>query len=106
MSDSISLQAILNYGNITPNSRNLVEAERLIKSDFIITLGSTKVTENDIEILALCLKTSAMKDVPHTIKGTIFKKENDYEIGTFECTCKAGAAICKHKTAVLLLCYR
>ena len=107
MAKSINVHDIINYANITLNSRNLVEAERLLKSNFIITFGATQVSENAIEIFALCLKTSNMQEEPHTITGTIQKKIcSGYEIGYFHCTCKAGAAVCKHKTAVLLMCYQ
>ena len=103
---ALNLQTIINYASITPSSRNLIEAERLLKAKMIITFGATKITDKQMDILALCLQTSAMRESPHTIKGTLYKKADEFEIGLFHCTCKAGNGVCKHKTAVLLLCYR
>ena len=62
------------FGEISPNSRNLIEAERMLAAKLIITFGLTKKTENQLEIFTLCLKTSAMKETPHAINLVLKKK--------------------------------
>ena len=59
-----------------------------------------------LKISALCLKTSAMKETPHTVNLGLKKICSEYDASTLHCSCKAGAGVSKHKTAVLLMCYR
>ena len=102
----LSLNSVLNYGEITPNSRNLIEAERIIAGKLIITFRLTKKAERQLEIFALYLKTSGMKETPHSINLVWKKGGSEYDVSILHCSCKAGAGVCKNKTAVLLMCYR
>ena len=69
----LTSNAVLNYGEIIPNSRNLIKAERILAAKLIITFVVTKKTEKQLEIFALCLQMSAMKKTPYTI-NLVLKK--------------------------------
>lgn len=70
MANNLSLPHIINYANLTFNSRNLKEAERFQNSVFIITFRATEKSVTELHILAMYLKTRSMKDPLHTINSS------------------------------------
>ena len=55
----LNLNAVLNYGEIAPNSKKFNEAESILAAKLIITFRVTRKTEK-LKIFLVCLKTSAM----------------------------------------------
>ncbi|KAH1000571.1 hypothetical protein HUJ04_012880 [Dendroctonus ponderosae] len=101
------LRTVFAYLNAHAESRCVVEGEELLNANHIMLIGITSETDATKGILALCLQTSALKSVPHELKGTLGLQENNIEIKTFKCSCKAGlSGTCKHISAVLLKCTR
>lgn len=74
MAKNLNLLKMINYANITPNSRNLKEAERLLSSDFVITFGATKKNGNELHILL----SYVLKDECHE-RDTSYNKRDSYE---------------------------
>lgn len=109
MSDEIfvTLSSVFSYLQSTADSRCIVEGEALLNAKHIILIGTTKETDSHVEILALCLQTSAIKSSPHEIKGKLCIETGKINISKFTCSCKAGlSGTCKHVAAVLLKCSR
>lgn len=98
---------VFSYLQATPESRCVVEGEALVSAKHIILLGTTSATMELVQIIALCLQTSGVKNSPHEINGKLIHKDGDVNIVEFTCTCKAGlSGICKHIAAVLIKCTR
>lgn len=103
----VSLRSVFTYLKASPESRCVVEGEEILNANHIILIGSTTVSHLSVEILGLCLQTSALKNNPHEIKGIFEFIKSTIEIRDFKCTCKAGmSGVCKHISAVLLKCTR
>lgn len=108
MKGYLSVVTVFNYLEASHNSRCIVEGERLLNANHVITLGTVECSEGFVSIFALCLQTSGLLDVPHEITGKLERgKGDDFKIASFKCTCKAGlSSSCKHSSAVLLKCTR
>ncbi|EFA12075.1 hypothetical protein TcasGA2_TC006882 [Tribolium castaneum] len=104
----LSVSEVCNYLQSTPASRNFVEGEAVLNAGHIILCGKTDAEDDWINIFALSLQTSALKNNPHEIKGQIEMLPNNIcKIKQMTCTCKAGlGGQCKHISAVLLHCTR
>lgn len=77
------------------------EGEAVLKGNHIISVGVKKNSSTEVEVMATCLQSSKVRDVPHEINIT-FNHSPDV-MWKSTCTCKAGAgAHCKHIFAVLL----
>lgn len=117
---TVSLKTIFEFTKATPATRNMIEGQKVINSDMIVTCGATEKTREKVDLYALCLQSSALTSDPHVITGTLFivqdennnfdnENEEDFvvEIVKMECSCKAGNSFtCKHIVAVLLFCNR
>lgn len=103
----VSLRSVFTYLKANPESRCIVEGEEILNANHIILMGSTTASDVSVEILGLCLQTSALKNNPHEITGILEFFGSTNEIRDFKCTCKAGmSGVCKHISAILLKCTR
>lgn len=103
----LNLGTVFSYLKCNADSRCIVEGEALLNAKHVILTGITMETDTTKDILALCLQTSALKNLPHEIKGKLLITDNKVDILKFTCTCKAGLSqTCKHISAVLLKCTR
>ncbi|XP_064471985.1 uncharacterized protein LOC135386149 [Ornithodoros turicata] len=108
MSDKrLSLSDILRFVNLSEDSRSLVEGERLLDAEHVILCGKTEESTSGVEIVALCLSTSALKGDPHVVTASLKAQNDSFRVSKTSCTCKAGnSESCKHEVGVLLLCNR
>ncbi|KAL4104380.1 hypothetical protein QTP88_019681 [Uroleucon formosanum] len=91
--DRISLADIYTFYSATPNTRNMVEGENILNSGHLINCG----------YISMCLQTSAIRDKPHNITGSLQLNENGLKVTKILCTCKAGnSQKCKHIVSTLL----
>nr|CAI5848821.1 unnamed protein product [Callosobruchus analis] len=96
----LTLDPVFAYLEATLDSRRFVEGETILNANHIILI------EVMVEVLALCLQTSALRSAPHEIKGKLSVIQQKVEIQQFTCTCKSGlSGRCKH-IAVLIKCTR
>ncbi|VEN47855.1 unnamed protein product [Callosobruchus maculatus] len=103
----LTLGTVFAYLEATPDSRCFVEGEAILNAKHVILIGTTNISEVMVEVLALCLQTSALRSAPHEIKGKLSVVEQKVEIQQLTCTCKAGlSGRCKHIAAVLIKCTR
>ncbi|KAJ8939898.1 hypothetical protein NQ318_023238 [Aromia moschata] len=65
----LSLGKVFSYLQATPESRCVVEGEALVNAKHIILFGTTSATTKLVQIIALCLQTSGVKNSPHEING-------------------------------------
>nr|CAI5831991.1 unnamed protein product [Callosobruchus analis] len=70
------------FANIeaTPDSRCFVKEEAILNANHIILIGTTNISEVMVEVLALCLQSSALRSAPHEIKGKLSVIEQKVEI--------------------------
>lgn len=83
-------------------SRNYVCGYEVADAKHLMYVGITKLLENELKIIALCLQSSQLTGKPHEInlKITYDTKEKIIEC---KCSCAAGASgQCKHSTALLI----
>jgi len=89
--DRISLEDIYTFCSTTPNTQNMVEGENILNS------GCISKDLKEINILGMCLQTSAIRDKPHNIAGSLQLNENGLKVTKLLCTCKArNSQKCKH----------
>ncbi|CAI6377479.1 unnamed protein product [Macrosiphum euphorbiae] len=101
--DRISLADIYTFCSATPNTRNMVEGENILNSGHIINCGYISKDLKEINTLGMCLQTSAIRDKPHNITGSLQLNENGLKVTKILCTCKAGnSQKCKHIVSTLL----
>ena len=105
MSDSLSNNTkIIDMGQLIKfvggGERAYIEGELVLNANHLMLCGYLQKSNTNLEIFALCLQSSALKDNPHEIKLTIDKVSKKI---CGRCSCKAGvAAKCKRGVAVLL----
>lgn len=103
----LSLKNLFLYLEASPTSRCINEGESIINAHHIITCGILERTAILIKLFALCLKTSALLEAPHEIKGELKINNEDVQVVEFVCSCAAGLSKrCKHIAGVLLMCTR
>ncbi|CAI6344223.1 unnamed protein product [Macrosiphum euphorbiae] len=100
----VSLNEIYTFCNGTPITKNMVEGENILNSGHLIHCGYTNKDDANINLFAMCLQTSALRDKPHEVYGTLsFQNEITWIVSQIVCSCKAGASqTCKHIVATLL----
>eukprot|EP00102_Acyrthosiphon_pisum_P009396 XP_003247467.1 PREDICTED: uncharacterized protein LOC100568648 [Acyrthosiphon pisum] len=99
---AFTIGEIFTFANCSINSQNVVEGEQVLKSKQIILCGKI-VKENEIQIKALVIQSSHIREMPHEITGNISTVPL-LKIVIFACTCAAGLSeFCKHIAAILLL---
>nr|CAI5817983.1 unnamed protein product [Callosobruchus analis] len=102
----LTLSSVFKYLCANTDSRCITEGEEILNANHIILMGVVSDSEEYVELLALCLQTSALKGSPHEIKGKLILGDV-VTISNFTCICKAGlSGRCKHISAVLLKCTR
>lgn len=69
--DKISLTDIFTFCSANSNTRNMVEGENILNSGHLINCGYIQNDLKIIDIQALCLQTSAIRDKPHNITGSL-----------------------------------
>ncbi|XP_011685215.1 PREDICTED: uncharacterized protein LOC105448392 [Wasmannia auropunctata] len=87
-------------------TKNFIEGNRVLKAEHIIKIGKNaeNVRGDCVNLTALCLQTSHLKQSPHEITG---KVRRNREVVSMKCSCKAGLGEkCKHIIAALLYCSR
>lgn len=103
----LSFKNLFGYLDAAPTSRCINAGESILNAGHLITCGILAKTATSITMFALCLKTSALLEKPHEIKGTFKFNKDEIMVEEFTCTCKAGLSKrCKHVAAVLILCSR
>jgi len=102
--DRICLNAIYEFCDGTPTTRNMVEGENILNSGRLIHCGYTLKNQELLNIFSMCLQTSALREKPHEIQGVFnFKNNENWVISEMKCICKAGESQnCKHCVATLL----
>ncbi|KAK4876000.1 hypothetical protein RN001_012422 [Aquatica leii] len=102
-----SVMDYFNYLKGDQNSRCVYEGEEVLSAGHIIFCGCRGKKKDLLEIVSLCLQTTALKNFPHTIQGNFLINKNQATVGTMVCSCKAGnGGRCKHISATLLFCTR
>lgn len=66
----LSLPTIFKYLDATLNSRCFIEGEQILNSQHLILCGR-KNTDYNINVVSLCLQTSALQTHPHKINGEL-----------------------------------
>ena len=92
----LEISKIIEY--VGTSIRPIVEGERVCKANHIVFCGFVSRNSNKMDLLALCLQSSALQAMPHEIKITI-------NTGAIECMCSCVAGKlgrCKHSVAVLI----
>lgn len=109
----LSLNDLFNSLNAQPNSRCIREGECILDAKHIIACGTEedktakRNTTTEVKLLALCLKTSALRENPHEVRATLSLLDSKLKPKELSCTCKAGQSQkCKHLAALLILCTR
>lgn len=105
---TLTVNTLFEFLDATPSSRCIYEGQAVLNAGHIILYGITEKTESQVNVFALCLKSSGLKDIPHELKA-IFLMNNDKNISikSLICSCKAGnSSRCKHVAALLFLCTR
>ncbi|KAE8743416.1 hypothetical protein FOCC_FOCC010988 [Frankliniella occidentalis] len=84
--------------------RPLVEGERLLEANLLVTVGRLSSSDSNIvNVWALCLKTSALTQHPHTLTVKLNLKTIYSRIMKISCDCKAGTSEkCKHCVGLLM----
>lgn len=101
--DWVSLNEIYTFCNGTPTTRNMVEGESILNSGHLIHCGYTNKDDANINLFAMCLQTSALREKPHEVYGTLSFQNCTWIVSQMVCSCKAGASqTCKHTVATLL----
>ncbi|CAI6363425.1 unnamed protein product [Macrosiphum euphorbiae] len=82
----------------------MVEGENILNSGHLINCGYIISKDlKEINILGMCLQTSAIRDKPHNKTGSLQLNENGLKVTKILCTCKAGnSQKCKHIVSTLL----
>lgn len=103
----LSIVDYMKYLEGTKNSKCVYEGEHVLNAGHLILAGKTKSTATSVNIIALCLQSSALENEPHKIEG-LFKIGNQKaQIERMVCSCKAGqSGRCKHISAFLIKCTR
>lgn len=105
---SLSIIEYMRYLGGNNSSRCVYEGEEVLAAGHIVLCGKLNTsTEEQINICALCLQTSALNSNPHQISGILHNISGKFEIKEMICSCKAGnSGKCKHISAVLIKCTR
>lgn len=84
--------------------RPLVEGERLMEGNMLVTVGKLGSSERNIlKVWALCLQTSALFEIPHVIEVKLNLSSIYKRVKAISCSCKAGTSEkCKHCIATLM----
>jgi len=69
--DRVSLNEIYKFCNGTPTTRNMVEGENILNSGHLIHRWYTNKDDTNINLLAMCLQTSVLRDKPHEVNRTL-----------------------------------
>lgn len=81
----------ISFGDIlsifSAESRSMIEGEAVLNANHVVLCGVTSKTAKKATIVALCLKSSAVRDVPHEISLEISVADNKKTINR-GCTCK------------------
>jgi hypothetical protein len=103
----VTMETVCKFLDATPKSRNFAEGERLLNSRHVISCDATKKTSSEVHLNAICLQTSSLVSLPHTVTGVLRISNAKVNITEMKCTCKAGeSAKCKHIAGVLIFCTR
>ena len=83
-------------------TRNYVCGYEVADANHLMYVGITKLLETEVEIVALCLKSSDLMGPPHELSLKItFLPMN--KLIKCKCSCTAGIeGRCKHTTALLI----
>lgn len=107
MENRLALVQILKFVDSNMQSRCLTEAEQILAANHLVMCGIKSKEDNSVQIEAVCIRSTSVKENPHTINCALYKSENEWNIQDIECSCKAGnSKSCKHCVAVLLYCNR
>ncbi|KAM7282619.1 uncharacterized protein ISCGN_002764 [Ixodes scapularis] len=103
---ALLLTSILEYANATKYSRCYEEADLLLQAGHLFLCGKTSSSEDNVEILALCLATSSVRGDPHEITVKLVAGDGPkFRVDSAVCSCVAGSSeCCKHAVATLLHC--
>ncbi|KAK3910138.1 Hemogen [Frankliniella fusca] len=85
-------------------SRCLIEGERVLDGNMLITVGSTGLSDRKIlRVWALCLQSSTLTAPPHVLELSLNLKTIYNRVVDISCSCKAGKSEkCKHCIALLM----
>lgn len=92
----------------TKYSQCYEEADLLFQAGHLFLCGKTSSSKDSVEILALCLTTSSVRDDPReiTVKH-VARNGLKFRVDRAVCSCMAGSSECfKHAVAKLLHCNR
>ena len=107
MENRLSLFQILKFVDSSTESRCLTKGEEILMSNHLVRCGIADKSSNKVCIEGMCLRSSSVKENPHTINCTLMKEKNEWKIKNIECSCKVGKSqSCQHCVAVLLYCNR
>lgn len=82
--------------------RNFIEGIAVADAKHLMYVGITKLEENEVEIMALCLRNTDLTTAILEINLKIVYRNNLKQIKC-SCTCPAGIeGQCKHATALLV----
>lgn len=103
----LSIVDYMKYLEGTENSKCVYEGEHVLNAGHLILAGKTKTTATSLNIIALCLQSSALENEPHKIEGRLKIENERAHIELMVCSCKAGqSGRCKHISAFLIKCTR
>lgn len=103
----IGIMDIFKFLDGNSNSRCIEEGEKILKAHHLITCGIKNMDDTTVELLGLCLQTSALSAPPHEINCHLIIETDDLKINKLLCSCKAGSTgRCKHCSAILIHCSR
>ena len=83
---------VLNASSIS--SRCFFEGEAVLEANHIIQCGVKKQDSDKYDIIAYCLQRSAIKKEPHEIRVIFRTVNSNIDVGSFQCSCKAGMSGC------------
>ncbi|KAJ8685795.1 hypothetical protein QAD02_021588 [Eretmocerus hayati] len=101
----INISDLVEY--VGPGSRKYIEGQKVANSNHMMYVGITAETEEQVDILGLCLQNSDLFGNPHKLNATILiKGEEEREISCkFSCI-GGGLGICKHVVGLLVFLIR
>lgn len=87
MENQLILLQIFKFVESNMQSRCLTEAEQILTVNHLVMCGIKSKDDNSVQIEAVCIRSTSIKENPHILNCALRKKINEWSSLDIECYC-------------------